>query len=145
MSKPMHILLVEDDEVDVEHTRRSFSNNQMVSPLYVARNGLDALDQLRGTNGKTQLNPMPSIVLLDIHMPKMNGIEFLEVIRNDPVLQSLIVFVLTGSKEQTNIISAYNKNVVGYISKPINFNVFLETLKKINLYHSLIVQEQILC
>ncbi len=87
----LNILLVEDDEVDVMNVRRAFERNNVSNPLYVAGNGLEALDMLRG-------NEIPNerrLILLDLNMPKMNGIEFLQALRADPELASLPVVVLT--------------------------------------------------
>ena len=72
----IHILLVDDDEVDVQDVQRTFKKNKIANPLYVATNGWEALSMLRGDNGYSKLSPLPKIILLDINMPKMNGIEF---------------------------------------------------------------------
>jgi CheY-like chemotaxis protein len=133
-AKPLHILLVEDDTVDVMNVQRAFQKNNIANPLYVANNGLEALEQLRnGTipNGRR-------LVLLDLNMPKMNGIEFLRAVRADPELHSLNVVVLTTSNEDRDKIEAYNLNVAGYLIKPVTFSRFVELMALLNKYWTLV-------
>lgn len=95
----LHILLVDDDEVDVMNVQRAFKKNNIINPLYTAGNGLEALTLLRG-DGTTP--PIPStrrLILLDLNMPKMNGLEFLRTLREDPELRALTVVVLTTSDD----------------------------------------------
>jgi len=131
----MSILLVEDDEVDIMNLKRAFKKSGISNPLHVARNGVEALDILRGPNVVT---PAPRIVLLDINMPKMNGIELLTEIRKDEELQSLLVFVLTTSNQDRDKFSAYQQNVAGYIVKPIDFQEFLKAVSTLTAYWNLI-------
>lgn len=128
------ILLVEDDEVDVMNVKRAFKKNNILNPLHLANNGIAALEMLRSEN----LSPRPQIILLDINMPKMNGIEFLEEIRKDPELKSLSVFVLTTSNEDEDRVSAYKHNVAGYIIKPVGVESFLNAMASLKLYWKLI-------
>src|SRR5678816_3002404 len=110
----LNILLVEDDEVDVMNVRRAFERNNVSNPLFVAGNGLEALEVLRG-------NEMPKerrLVLLDLNMPKMNGIEFLQALRADPELSSAPVVVLTTSNDDQDKIDAYNLLSLIHISEP---------------------------
>lgn len=113
---PVHILMVEDDEVDLEAALRAFDQKKITNPLTVAGDGLEALDILRGQNGHERL-PRPYIILLDLNMPRMNGIEFLKHLRNDPELKSSVVFVLTTSKNEEDIMAAYQLHVAGYFLK----------------------------
>ncbi|KAB8142663.1 response regulator [Chloroflexia bacterium SDU3-3] len=132
-SKMLHILLVDDDDVDVMNVQRAFKKNNIINPLYVASNGLEALDLLRG-NG---VQPIPSerrLILLDLNMPKMNGLEFLREIRADPELHLLSVIVLTTSDDERDKVEAYNLNVAGYILKPVTFSAFVETMATLNKY-----------
>ena len=132
-SKMLHILLVDDDEVDVMNVKRAFRKNNIVNPLFVANNGVDALAMLRGTGA----NPMPAerrLVLLDLNMPRMGGLEFLREIRNDPVLHALTVIVLTTSDDERDKVEAYNLNVAGYILKPVTFSAFVEAIATLNKY-----------
>jgi len=130
----LNILLVEDDEVDVMNVRRAFERNNVSNPLYVAGNGLEALEMLRG-------NEVPKerrLVLLDLNMPKMNGIEFLQELRADPELSSLPVVVLTTSNDDQDKIDAYNLNVAGYLLKPVTFSNFCERMATLNKYWTLV-------
>jgi CheY-like chemotaxis protein len=130
----LNILLVEDDEVDVLNVRRAFQKNHITNPLFVASNGLEALEQLRG-------NMMPRdrrIVLLDLNMPKMNGIEFLQELRRDPELRVTPVVVLTTSNDERDRIEAYNLNVAGYLLKPVTFSNFCEVMTTLNKYWALV-------
>jgi CheY-like chemotaxis protein len=133
--KKIHILLVEDDEVDVMNVRRAFKKNNIVNPLYLAANGLEALRILRG---ESQTEPaMPQVrrlILLDLNMPRMNGIEFLRELRLDDKLKSIPVIVLTTSNEDRDKVEAYNLNVAGYILKPVTFSNFVEVMATLNKY-----------
>ena len=94
----IHILLVDDDEVDVMNVQRAFKRNNIINPLYVARNGVEALSILRG-EGDVQIPETRRLVLLDLNMPRMNGLEFLRELRADPVLRLITVVVLTTSDD----------------------------------------------
>jgi CheY-like chemotaxis protein len=130
----LNILLVEDDEVDVMNVRRAFKKNNIANPLFLAENGLDALDQLR--NGAIPRDRR--IILLDLNMPKMNGIEFLRELRRDPDLNLTPVIVLTTSNDERDRIEAYNLNVAGYILKPVTFGNFCEVMAALNKYWALV-------
>jgi len=112
----VRILLVDDNDVDVEAVQRAFARSRIANPLIVAQDGLDALDILRGTNGRTQIE-RPFLILLDLSMPRMNGVEFLDALRADPALRDTIVFVLTTSSSDEDKVASYNHNVAGYIVK----------------------------
>ena len=130
----LNILLVEDDEVDVMNVRRAFERNNVSNPLFVAGNGLEALEILRGD----KLPKERRLVLLDLNMPKMNGIEFLQALRADPELSSLPVVVLTTSNDDQDKIDAYNLNVAGYLLKPVTFSNFCERMTTLNKYWTLV-------
>ena len=134
----MNILLVEDDEVDVMNVQRAFKKNNITNPLFFASNGLEALSILRGSNAKISIPQERRIILLDLNMPKMNGIEFLRVLRADEQLQSIPVIVLTTSNEDKDKVEAYKLNVAGYILKPVTFSNFVETVATMNKYWSLV-------
>ncbi|WP_426092552.1 response regulator [Flavobacterium sp. DSR3-2] len=121
--KLVNILLVEDDEIDVMNVKRAFSKNKIMNPLFVAGNGVEALEML-----DDKIIPLPKIIILDINMPKMNGIEFLKIIRENEKLKNISVFVLTTSNEDSDKINAYNLNVAGYILKPLSFEKFLTSV-----------------
>lgn len=132
------ILLVEDDEVDTMNVKRSFRKTNISNPLFHAENGLEALDMLRGSGGVEKLLPKPRIILLDLNMPRMNGIEFLRELRADPELHDISVVVLTTSNEERDKVAAYNLNVAGYILKPVEPEKFIEAIGTLNLYWNLI-------
>lgn len=110
------ILLVEDDNIDAEAIRRAFLKAKIANPIVAVKDGIEALECLRGTGGGEPL-PRPHLVLLDLNMPRMNGIEFLEEIRRDPDLCDSVVFVLTTSDDDRDKVAAYEKHVAGYIVK----------------------------
>lgn len=134
-ARPLNILLVEDDELDVMNVRRAFKRNNILNPLFVAGNGLEALEMLRGAGGAAPAVPDERrLILLDLNMPKMNGIEFLRALRADPDLQFIPVVVLTTSDEDRDKIEAYQLNVAGYIVKPVTLLSFVETMATLNHY-----------
>jgi CheY-like chemotaxis protein len=130
----LNILLVEDDEVDVMNVKRAFQKNHITNPLYVAGNGLEALELLR--NGSIPRERR--IVLLDLNMPKMNGIEFLKELRADPQLAGTPVVVLTTSNAEQDKVQAYNLNVAGYLLKPVTFVNFCDVMAALNKYWALV-------
>lgn len=131
--KQLNILLVEDDEIDVMTVRRAFRKNNITNPLKVAGDGIEALEMLR--NGEIPV--ANRIILLDINMPRMDGIEFLRELRADPELRSTTVVVLTTSNEDRDRIQAYELNVAGYILKPVTFVSFVESMTMLNKYWTL--------
>jgi CheY-like chemotaxis protein len=134
----VNILLVEDDEVDVMNVKRAFQRNNISNPLYVASNGLDALAMLRGDSTITPKMPSDRrLVLLDLNMPKMGGIEFLQALRSDPKLRSTPVVVLTTSNQDQDRVEAYNLNVAGYLLKPVTFINFADVMTTLNHYWTL--------
>jgi CheY-like chemotaxis protein len=130
--KLVNILLVEDDEVDIMNVQRAFKKNNITNPLFIARNGLEALDKLRN-----KIVPVPQIIILDINMPQMNGIEFLQELRKDDNLKHLSVFVMTTSNEDSDKLNAYNLNVAGYILKPLSFEKFIASVATLDSYWKL--------
>jgi CheY-like chemotaxis protein len=132
--KLINILLVEDDLVDVKNVERALRKNNVANPLFVAGNGLEALEMLR--SGRV---PGPRrLVLLDLNMPKMNGIEFLQELRKDPELSRITVVVLTTSNDDRDKLAAYDHHVAGYLLKPVTFTNFVEVMATLNKYWSLV-------
>ena len=130
----LNILLVEDDDVDVMNVQRAFQKNHIANPLFTAGDGIEALEQLRsGAIPKER-----RIVLLDLNMPRMNGIEFLRELRRDPVLRSTTVVVLTTSNAERDKVDAYDLNVAGYLLKPVTFSNFCEVMAALNRYWALV-------
>lgn len=134
--KMVNILLVEDDEVDVMNVKRAFKKNNVTNPLFVCNNGLEALNFLRGERDSS-ITEIPKIILLDLNMPKMGGIEFLREIRKDEKLKNISVFVMTTSNEDKDKVDAYNLNVAGYILKPLSMERFIEAVSTLNNYWKL--------
>lgn len=135
-SSPFNILLIEDDEVDVMNIQRALLRNKIASSLYIANNGLEALMLLRQRYAE-KITTIPKgnlIILLDLNMPRMGGIEFLQKIRQDPHLQSIPVIVLTTSDEERDRLQAYRFNVAGYIIKPVTFDKFVGVISKLSQY-----------
>jgi CheY-like chemotaxis protein len=128
MTNLVNILLVEDDEVDIMNVQRAFKKNNISNPLKIARNGVEALEILKVNH------PCPKIILLDINMPKMGGIEFLRELRKLSEFRSASVFVMTTSNEESDKIAAYDLNVAGYILKPLSFEGFTSAVAILNHY-----------
>ena len=132
--RPLNILLVEDDDVDVMNVRRAFRQFHIMNPLFVASDGVEALSMLRS-------GAVPSerrLVLLDLNMPRMNGIELLRELRSDPSLHATPVVVLTTSDDERDRIEAYNLHVAGYLVKPVTFASFCDLMVTLNTYWMLV-------
>ncbi|HEY9748747.1 MAG TPA: response regulator [Allocoleopsis sp.] len=134
--KMINLLLVDDDEVDVMNVQRAFKKNNITNPLYIAANGLEALQILRGQT-ESAIPTQRRLILLDLNMPKMGGIEFLRELRADTALKNIPVIVLTTSNEDSDKVEAYNLNVAGYILKPVTFARFVEAMATLNKYWTL--------
>ncbi|HEY9858023.1 MAG TPA: response regulator [Candidatus Obscuribacterales bacterium] len=134
--KMINLLLVDDDEVDVMNVQRAFKKNNITNPLYIAANGLEALMLLRGKS-ELAIPFQRRLILLDLNMPKMGGIEFLRELRADEALKHIPVIVLTTSNEDGDKVEAYNLNVAGYILKPVTFARFVEAMATLNKYWTL--------
>ena len=130
----LNILLVEDDQVDVMNVQRAFERNKILNPLHIASDGLEALDMLR----KGKVPAQRRIILLDLNMPRMNGIEFLRALRADPSISASPVVVLTTSNAEKDRVDAYNLNVAGYLLKPVTFISFVEAMATLNKYWTLV-------
>lgn len=134
----INILLIEDDAVDVMNVQRAFKKSNITTPLYVASNGLEALEMLRGTsNDSTAISAGECLIILDVNMPKMTGIEFLQILRADPKLKTIPVVMLTTSNAEKDLFDSYNLNVAGYIVKPLTSIAFVEMIATLNKYWSL--------
>lgn len=133
----INILLVEDDEIDIMNIQRVFDENKISNPLYVARDGLEALAMLRGDEGAEAIHPLPRIILLDLNMPRMGGLEFLREMRKDPKLRPISVFVLTTSNHDQDKLEAFEHNVAGYILKPVHLESFVQAVAVLNNYWAL--------
>ena len=126
------ILLVEDDIVDMMSVKRALKDIQVTNPLIHVQNGEEALEYLRNPE-----NPRPAIILLDLNMPKMNGHEFLNIMKNDDALKRLPVIVLTTSRGELDKVQSFDLGVAGYMIKPVDFQQFVEVMRTIRLYWTL--------
>lgn len=126
------VLLVEDDTIDAMTVRRAFRDLKVTNPLVHTVNGEEALAYLRDA-----AKDKPCLILLDLNMPKMNGIEFLTVAKADPVLKKIPVVVLTTSSEERDVVESFRLSVAGYIIKPVDYRNFVEAIRTINVYWTL--------
>lgn len=129
----IHILLVEDDEIDAEVIMRGFYAQRIANPFTLVSDGIEALGVLRGANGFPRL-PRPYMILLDINMPRMNGLEFLEVLRADPELAQSVVFVLTTSNRDEDMMAAYKHQIAGYLLKSRAGKDFVDLITLLDSY-----------
>ena len=130
------ILLVEDNPDDEELTRRALKKNNILNELVVARDGVEALDYLFGTGGHAgrDLEVMPTLVLLDLKLPKIEGLEVLRRMRDNPRTRAIPVVVLTSSKEEQDLARSYSIGINSYIRKPVDFEQFMEAVRQLGLY-----------
>ena len=131
------ILLIDDDEIDTELVRRAFQQHKIANPLIHVTDGLSALALLRGEPGVVPLRK-PYLILLDMNMPRMNGLEFLHELRQDPVLQSSVVFMLTTSEDEQELAAAYAEGIAGYILKKNVGPDFVDALLLLGFYQTLV-------
>jgi CheY-like chemotaxis protein len=132
--RTLHLILVEDDDIDVMNVRRALERAHVTNPVFVAHNGIEGLELLRS-------NKVPKdrrLVLLDLNMPRMNGIEFLRELRKDPALRGTPVVVLTTSDDDRDKVQAYDLNVAGYLLKPVTFVNFVDVMAALNKYWALV-------
>ena len=129
----VNILLVEDDEVDVMAIKRAFRELKIANPITLAKDGIEAFEILRGVNGYVPI-PRPLIILLDLNMPRMGGMEFLDELRKDPDLHRSVVFIMTTSADERDRMRAYDKNVAGYVLKHDLGRSFLDAIAMLQHY-----------
>jgi len=134
MSTAMPILLVEDNPADVELTLRAFKRRKLSNPVAVARDGEEALDYMhrRGVFGDGA--PIPGLILLDLRLPKIDGLEVLRQLKAHPVYRNIPVVVLTTSGEDRDVARSYELGAASYIVKPVEFEKFQEVVERIDLY-----------
>jgi two-component system, response regulator len=130
------ILLVEDNPDDIKLTERALKKSHILNKLVVAKDGVEALDYLFGTGIWTgrNLNNVPEVILLDLKLPKIDGLEVLKKIRTDSRTKLLPVVILTSSKEEKDLINGYAMGANSYIRKPVNFNQFADAVRQLGLY-----------
>jgi two-component system response regulator len=128
MVTPRPILLIEDNPYDERLTVKALKRSQVTNPILIARDGEEALSIL------FESNPLPSLILLDIKLPKIDGLEVLQRIRADETTRFLPVVVLTSSSEQRDIVESYSLGANSYVRKPVNFEKFVEAVSQLGLY-----------
>ena len=126
--EPVEILLVEDSQDDAELTIRAIKNNKITNRIELVKDGVGAMEFL------TSDRPLPRLILLDLKLPRMNGLEVLEAIRNNPRTRLLPVVILTSSREEPDIAKAYQLGVNSYIVKPVEFDAFVKAVTDAGLY-----------
>jgi two-component system, response regulator len=138
----VEILLVEDNPDDLEMELLTLREMKVANHVQIARDGVEALDFIfcRGPHAGRKIENSPKVVLLDLKLPKVDGLEVLRAIKDDPRTQSIPVVVLTSSKEQSDVVESYKLGVNSYIVKPVDFEQFAEAIKKLGLYWLLLNQ-----
>jgi two-component system response regulator len=130
------IMLVEDNPMDEELTLRAFQKSGIANPVVVARDGVEALDYLfaRQNYAGRDPNAMPQVILLDLKLPKMNGLEVLRTLRDDDRTKLLPVVVMTSSREEQDLVRSYDLGANSYVRKPVDFAQFVEAVRQLGLY-----------
>jgi two-component system, response regulator len=142
MSEQADILIVEDDQDDLDLALHALEREHLANTIFIARDGEEALDFLfcRGAFADRSFEHPPKVVLLDLKLPKVNGIEILKQVKSDPRTKSVPVVVLTSSKEERDLMESYNLGANSYIQKPVDFKQFRETVKSLGMYWLLVNQ-----
>ena len=126
------ILLVEDDMVDMMSVKRALKDINVTNPLYHVENGVEALEFLADKE-----KPKPTIILLDLNMPKMGGVEFLSIMKKDETIKRIPVVILTTSRAEYDKIQSYDLGVAGYMIKPVDYQQFMEVIRAMCMYWTL--------
>jgi CheY-like chemotaxis protein len=139
MSDIKRILLAEDNPNDIELTLAALEEHHIANEVVVTRDGAEALDYLyrRGSFAMRQ-NGNPAVILLDLKMPKVDGLEVLKQIKSDPNLKTIPVVMLTSSRQESDLVTSYNLGVNSYVVKPVNFSEFVDAVKKLGVFWAII-------
>lgn len=145
MENSVEILLVEDNPNDVELTLHAFRKNHLANRIFVVRDGEEALNYLfaEGEFAERDINHRPRVILLDLKLPKVDGLEVLRRVKADPRTKMIPVVVLTSSREDRDIVESYSLGVNSYIRKPVDFDQFNESVRTIGMYWLLLNQPTI--
>ncbi len=135
-TKPVEILLVEDNPADVELTLRALRKANLTNRIHVVRDGVEAMQFIfaEGAHADRRIEDVPKVILLDLKLPKVDGLEVLQRIKTDPRTKTIPVVVLTSSKEQKDVVESYKLGTNSYIVKPVNFERFVEAVQQLGLY-----------
>jgi CheY-like chemotaxis protein len=128
------ILLAEDDPKDAQLTTRALAESHAPGDIVVARDGAEALECLRQRSARGSLDPRPCVVLLDLKMPKIDGLEVLREIKTDPILKTIPVVMLTSSRQENDLTQSYNLGANAYVVKPVSFAEFRKALKEVGSF-----------
>jgi CheY-like chemotaxis protein len=136
----INILLVEDNEDDIVIIQRVFKRLKLTNPLFIVRDGKEAMDFLLNKGAYSNINdaPKPGLILLDINMPRMNGFEVLENMKKQEALKAIPVIMLTVSEREEDIVESFKNGAVSYITKPMNFEQFVKVIEQFDIYWSLV-------
>lgn len=143
--EPIELLLVEDNASDVELVLHSLKKNNFANRIRVARDGDEALTIMLGRNGDTLPAAVPRLILLDLKLPKIDGLQVLEKLKSDPRTKSIPVVVLTSSREDRDLNSCYKLGANSYVVKPVDFARFTEAMRQLGLYWLLLNEKPVLC
>lgn len=135
---PKRILLVEDNERDIELTLAAFEEHKLVNEVVVARDGIEALDYLHRRGQFAHRGPDPAVVLLDLKMPKVNGLEVLAQMKSDPRLRTIPVVVLTSSREEPDLARCYGLGANAYVVKPVDFRQFIQAIQSLGFFWAIL-------
>jgi two-component system response regulator len=134
VSQELEVLLVEDTATDAELCIRTLKKQNMANQIVWVKDGAEALDYLFGAGAAAGTRPLPRVVLLDLQLPKVSGLEVLQKIKGDKYTKDIPVVVLTSSKDDRDIVKSYRLGVNSFISKPVSFDAFVETITQLGLY-----------
>jgi two-component system response regulator len=142
MTNGMDILLIEDNPEDVEITLRAFKKHHIANKIHVVRDGEEALECLFGTGRYTEGSPCQNtrLILLDLKLPKVDGLEILQKCKTDPRTKHIPVVVLTSSREEQDLVKSYNYGVNSYVVKPVDFPQFSDAVRQLGMYWMLLNQ-----
>jgi CheY-like chemotaxis protein len=138
-AQPIDVLLIEDDAGDEMITREAFQQNKIANTLHVARDGAEGLDFLY-RRGEHHNAPRPDLILLDLNLPKFDGRQILEILKNDPTLHHIPIVVLTTSSAQEDILRSYKLHANAYITKPVDFDQYLKVVRQIDEFFAQVVR-----